>query len=307
MDAKNKRNFILLGHAQSGKTSLTESLLYFCKATNRKGSIAEGTTVSDYSHDEIERKSSINSSLSFCDYKGLRLQIIDAPGYADFFGEVISGIRGVDSAIIVVDATAGVEVGTENVWQILEENNLPCMIFINKIDKEGVDVNKVLQDIRGALSKKATIIDSLDQPDVVEAIAESDDKLLEKYLEGTKLSGDELKSGLTQAVIKRKIFPVFLGSAFNDKGISELLEGIIQYLPSPIQRNKIAGKNPANPEQQKEIEPSEQADFCAFVFKRISDPYVGQLSLFSVFSGTLLSNTGLYNVNKEITAKAMAK
>ena len=108
MDSKNKRNFILLGHAQSGKTSLCESMLYFCKATNRKGTVPDGTTVSDYSFDEIDRKSSINCSLLYCDYKDTRIQIIDAPGYADFFGDVISGIRAVDSAVIVVDAASGV-------------------------------------------------------------------------------------------------------------------------------------------------------------------------------------------------------
>src|SRR4030042_877113 len=154
MDAKNKRNFILLCHAQSGKTTVAESMLYFCKATPRKGTVAEGTTVSDYSFDEIERKSSISSSLLYCDYKDTRIQMIDAPGYADFFGEVISGIRGVDSAVIVVDATAGVEVGTERAWQLLEESNLPCIIFINKLDKEGVDVNKTLLDIKNRLYKK---------------------------------------------------------------------------------------------------------------------------------------------------------
>ena len=136
MNAQNKRNFIVLGHAQSGKTSLSESLAYFCKATARKGTIADGTTVSDYNFDEIERKNSINSSLLYCDYKGHRIQIIDAPGYADFFGEIISGVRAVDSAIIVVDATTGVEVGTERAWQLLEELQIPCLIFINKLDKE---------------------------------------------------------------------------------------------------------------------------------------------------------------------------
>ncbi len=300
MDAKNKRNFILLGHAQCGKTSLTESILYFCKATNRKGTVADGTTVSDYSHDEIERKSSINSGFAFCDYKGTRLQIIDAPGYADFFGEVLSGIRAVDGAIVVVDVTSGVEVGTENVWQILEEFNLPCLIFINKIDKEGVDVNKALQDIKNALSKKAVIIDSRDDPDLIEAIAESDDKLLEKYLEGTKLTPDEIKAGLTQAVIKRKIFPVFAGSASTDKGIAELLDAVQQYLPSPLEREKIIASNPLKPEEKKEILPSQEGGFVAFVFKSISDPYVGQLSLLRVFAGKLLSNTSFYNVNKQV-------
>ncbi|MBM3250587.1 MAG: GTP-binding protein, partial [Candidatus Omnitrophica bacterium] len=205
MEARLKRNLILLGHAQSGKTTLAESLLYFCKATTRKGTTADGTTVSDYSFDEIERKSSINLSLLFCDYKGQRIQMVDAPGYADFFGEAISGVRAVDAGVIVVDASSGVEVGTERAWQILEENNLPCIIFINKIDKPDTDVNKVLQDIKEQLSKKAAFINALDAPDLVEAIAESDDALLEKYLEGKAISPEEVKSGLTQAVIKRKV------------------------------------------------------------------------------------------------------
>ena len=121
MDINNKRNFILLGHAQSGKTSLSEALLYSYKATTRKGTVAEGNTVSDYSADEIERKSSVNSSVLYCDYKGNRIQFIDTPGYADFFGEIISGVRAVYSAVIVVDAASGVEVGTERAWQICEE------------------------------------------------------------------------------------------------------------------------------------------------------------------------------------------
>ena len=298
MDIKNKRSIILLGHAQSGKTTLSEALLYFCKATNRKGTIADGTTISDYNFDEIERKNSISSSLLYCDYKDMRLQMIDTPGYADFFGEVISGIRAVDSAVVVIDATAGVEVGTERAWQLLEESNLPCLIFINKIDKEDADVDKTLLDIKNRLSKKAAIIESLDASDLVEAIAESDDKLLEKYLEGAKLSPEELTSGLAQAVIKRKVFPVLAGSALNDKGLPQILDAIVQYLPNPLERPKIEASSPLKTEEKKEIIFRQDGPFVAFVFKSISDPYVGQLSLLRVFSGTLLSNTGFYNVNK---------
>jgi len=300
MDAKNKRNFILLGHAQSGKTTLAENLLYFCKATTRKGKIEDGTTVSDYSFDEIERRNSINLSLLYCEYKGVRIQIIDTPGYADFFAEAISGIRAVDSAIIVVDATSGIEVGTERAWQILEEANLACIIFINKLDKADTDIQKVLSDIKTMLSKKAALIESLDSPDLVEAIAESDDKLLEKYLEGAKLSAEELASGLTQAVIKRKVFPVLSGSALTDKGIPELLEAIVKFLPSPIERAKVEAHDPAKPDTIKEVQLSQDSAFSAFVFKNISDPYVGQLTLLRVFSGTLASNTGFYNVNKKV-------
>jgi len=300
MDAKNKRNFILLGHAQSGKTTLAESLLYFCKATNRKGKVEDGTTVSDYSFDEVERKNSINSSFLFCDYQNFRIQIVDAPGYADFFGEVISGLRAVDGAIIVVDAASGVQVGTERSWEALEQAGLPCMIFINKMDKEGSDVNKALADIKSRLSKNCVIIESLEDPLLMEAIAESDDRLLEKYLSVLRLSIDEIKAGLAEAVHKRKLFPVVAGSGLTDKGIKDLLDDIMQYLPSPMERVPILAADPAKPEEKKEILLSAEAPFSAFVFKNISDPYVGQLSLLRVFSGKLASNTGFYNVGKRL-------
>lgn len=299
MEPKDKRNFILLGHAQSGKTTLSESLLYFCKATTRKGAVSDGTSVSDYSFDEIERKSSINAGFLYCDYKESRFQIVDAPGYADFLGEVISGMRAVDSAVIVVDASAGVEVGTERAWQLLEESSLPRIIFINKIDKEGVDIEKVLSDIQERLSKRAVVITSPDAPNIVEIIAESDDKLLEKYLEGSQLQGEELARGLRQAVIKRNIFPVVSGSSLNDKGIGELLNAIIAYLPSPLERPKIEACDPLKPENKKEVGFKADGPFMAFVFKSISDPYVGQLTCLRIFSGALAANAGFYNANKK--------
>jgi elongation factor G len=299
MDAKLKRNFILLGHAQSGKTTLSESIIFFCHATTRKGRIEDGTTVSDYSFDEIERKNSINLSLTFCEHKGVRIQIVDTPGYADFFGEAISGVRAVDSAVIVVDAISGVEVGTERAWGIAEESELPCIIFINKLDKPDTDAQKVLSDIKSRLSKKAALINTLEDPDLVEAIAESDDKLLEIYLEGVKLSPEELSLGLAQAVIKRKVFPVLTGSALTDKGIAELLDAIIKFLPCPLERARIEAVDPLKPENTKEVAFKEDTLFSAFVFKNISDPYVGQLTLLRVFSGSLLSNTAFLNVNKK--------
>lgn len=300
MDPKNKRNFILLGHAQSGKTSLAESLLYFCKATSRKGSVPDGTTVSDYSFDEIERKSSINLSLLFCDYKGNRIQIVDAPGYADFYGEVIQGIRAVDAAVLVVDVSSGVEVGADRAWQILEENDLPCVIFISKTDREGSDVPKALEDIRNTLSKKAFFIDNADNPELIEAVAESDDKLLEKFLESGSLSAEEVRSALTQAVIKRKIFPVVAGSAQADKGLPELLDAVVKYFPDPQSRSMVEAADPAKPDVKKAVVLAAEAPFSAFVFKNISDPYVGQLTLLRVFSGSIASNTGFYNVNKKV-------
>jgi len=299
MDVQSKRNFILLGHAQSGKTTLAEAILFSCKATTRKGSVAEGNSVSDYSFDEIEKKSSINAGLLFCDYKNTRIQIIDAPGYADFFGEVISSLRAVDGGIIVVDATAGVEVGTERSWQFLEESGLPCIIFINKADKVDVDVAKVLSDIKESLSKKAVVITAMDSPELVEAVAESDDVLLSKFLEGTALTAEEVAGGLRKAVIERKVFPVLSGSGLAEKGIPELLDAVIRYLPSPLERLKIEVTTPANPQEKKELCFGQDGALAAFVFKNISDPYVGQLTLLRVFSGSLPSNTSFYNVNKK--------
>ncbi len=300
MDVKNKRNFILLGHAQSGKTSLAEALLYFTKTTARRGTVAEGTTVTDYAFDEIERKSSINTGLVFWEYKGVRFQALDAPGYADFYGEVIAGIRAVDGAVIVVDSTAGVEVGTERAWQIAEEHNLPCIFFLNKIDKEGADVAKAISDIRERFSKKATQINSLEDPALIEAVAESDDKLLEKYLEGTKLTTEEVRTGLHQAVDKRGVFPILSGSALADKGLGELLDVVITYFPDPDERPAVMVSSPQAPDQKKELGLKQDAPFAAFVFKNISDPYVGQLTLLRVFSGQLASNTAFYNVNKQV-------
>lgn len=300
MDVKNKRNFILLGHAQSGKTTLAESMLYYCKATTRKGTIADGTTVSDYSFDEIEKKNSINASLLYCDYQGVRLQMIDVPGYADFFGEVLSGISAVDNAILVVEAMSGVEVGTEKAWELLEERALPRIIFVNKIDKEGADFKKVFSDIQARLSKKAVLIEPRDNPDLIELVAESDDKLLEKYLSEGTLSAAEVEMGLPQAVAKCNLFPVISGSALLDQGAETLLNTVKQYLTNPSSRQTLQADNPLNPAEKKTLALQETAPFSAFIFKSIFDPYVGQLSLVRIFSGTLTANTEFYNVNRKI-------
>jgi len=292
---QNKRSIILLGHAQSGKTSLSECLLFRCGAATRKGSITEGNTVSDYSWDEIERKNSINASLLFCDYQNLRIQIVDVPGYADFFGEVIAGIRAVDNAILVIDSTSGVEVGTEKAWALLEELKLPRIIFVNKTDKEGVDVNKVIADIKSALSKKAVLLSSPNSEELVELVAETDDKLLEKYLSDGKLDPEEVAVGLRRAVVQAKVFPIISGSAIADAGIDDLLKSINDYLASPEERSLL--------EVEGEIKFSVDAPFTAFVFKSIFDPYVGQLSLLRVFSGKLPASSSFYNVTQKVSER----
>ncbi|MDD5347166.1 MAG: elongation factor G [Candidatus Omnitrophica bacterium] len=296
MDVKNKRSIVFLGHAQCGKTSLAESMLFRCKATSRKGTTQEGNTVSDYNWDEIERKSSINAGFLFCDYADTRIQIIDAPGFADFHAEVLGALRAADSAIVVVDAHAGVEVGTEKHWDSLEDAGIPRLIFVNKMDKADVDKEKIIADIQSSLSRSAVVLDSSALEKLMEQVAESDDALLEKYLSAGKLTLEEISSGLHKAVAAAKVFPILFGSAAADSGIDELLKAIKDFLPPPDERPNMRV-------QEGEVKPEEQAPFSGFVFKSIFDPYVGQLSLVRVFSGKLVANTTFYNVTQKTTER----
>ncbi len=294
-----KRNFILVGHAQVGKTTFAESILHICGMTSRKGSVSDGTTVSDYSADEIERKHSINASFLFANYKENRIQIIDSPGYADFIGETIASLRAVDAALIMVDAVSSVEVGTEKSWGFLEEVGLPCFFFINKADKPDADADSVLKDIQEHFSKAAVFINDLNAPSLIDIVAESDDKLLEKYLEGATLTEDEIRTALRNAVLARKIFPVFAGSALEDKGVKEFLEAVLNYFPDPLERPKIKAVDLLT-NSEKEISSSENEPLAGFVFKSIVDPFVGQLTLARIFSGKLVANTGFYNTTKGV-------
>jgi len=292
MDTKNKRSIILLGHAQSGKTTVSEALLYKCGATSRKATTAEGNTVSDYNWDEIERKSSINASFMFCDYQNTRIQLVDAPGFSDFLAEVLGSLRAVDNAIVVIDGSAGVEVGTEKHWELLEEMGLPRLIFVNKTDKEGIDKDKIVEDIQKSLSKNAVVLNSSALEELMESVAESDDALLEKYLSAGKLSLEEISSGLHKAVASAKVFPIIFGSAANDSGIEDLLKAIKEYLAAPDEKPNAHVK-------EGEFKASDSAPFSGFVFKSIFDPYVGQLSLIRVFSGKLSANTTFYNITQK--------
>lgn len=299
MDAKLKRNFILLGHASSGKTTLAESILFLCQATVRKGDVASGTTVSDYNPDEIERKISINLSLLFCNYQGTRFQIVDTPGYADFIGEVISGLRAVDGAVVVVDASSGIELGTERAWELLDGENIPRLIFINKLDKENTSEEKIILELKARFSNKCLPLKAINSQEVIEAAAEIDDVLLERYLEGKELSSEEVKGALHKGVLSGKIFPIVSGSALADKGVGELLDAIIDFLPSPLEHPPILVAR-ADSKEEKELIFGEAQSFSAFVFKTVSDPYIGQLTLLRVFSGRLAANNAVYNATANI-------
>ncbi len=326
---KDIRNIALISHAGSGKTTLAEAILYSAGMTSRFGKVDDGTTVSDYSNDEKERKVSINSSVLSFDYKGKHINMIDTPGYADFIGQVLGCIPAVDSAIVLVDAVEGVEVGTERVWGIANENRLSRLVFINKMNKENIDFNKTVENIKERLGKGCVlvtmpvgsgsgfkgVVNLMDKANInaagaeketaarlrdafIEVIAENNDELLEKYLDGKELTPEEIANGFKKGVLSGEIFPVFCGASVLDIGVKEILSAITDILPSPDQRPARVVKD-AKTNEDKELKSDPAAPFTAHVFKSISDPYVGQLTIFRIFSGALKSDTNFYNATKQ--------
>lgn len=309
-----KMTFLLCGHAQSGKTSLAEVILFKCGAASRLGKVDNETSISDYEEDEKDRKSSINLSVLNAKYKENFLQFVDTPGYLDFIGETIAGARVVDFAVIVVDAVEGVSVGTEKAWDILRKENRPCLFFINKLDKENADYEKVLKDIKQNLTKKAVSLCIVEKTaatsilknknknvslynEIVETVAESDDVLLEKYLETGSLEEGEFSGALKKAIINSQIFPVIGGAAIEETGIDFLLDLIIEIMPLVGESLPHRVKDKTGREVM--IEPKIDDPFCAQVFKTVVDPFVGQLTIFRVFSGRLDSNTEFFNAAKK--------
>jgi len=317
-DTSKKRTFFIAGHAQSGKTSLSEAILHKCNAVTRLGSVEAGTSVSDYEDDEKERKSSINLSILSASHKGNTLQFVDTPGYLDFIGEVVMASRAADFALIVVDAVEGVGIGTEKAWDIVRRENLPCVFFINKLDKDNTSYESTLNEIKQNLTKKAAgmmIVEGASFSNIlkakeknqslynqiVEAVAESDDALCEKYLESGGLNEAEVNIALKKAILNSQFFPVFGGVALKEDGVDSLLDFITEVMPSVAESLPRQARDKAG--GQVAIAPDENDQFCAQVFKTIIDPFVGQLTIFRVFSGRLSSNSEFYNATKEAKEK----
>lgn len=331
---ENIRNFVLLSHNGAGKTSLSEAILFNAGATTRLGKVADGTTASDYDPIEVKRQISINLSVLPCAWQKKKLNIIDTPGYSDFVAEVKAGIRVSEGAIITVCAASGVEVGTEQTWAYSEEAKLSRLIFVNKMDRENADFARTVAALQakfgakcvpvqvpiGSQSTFSGIVDLLtlksytgseakagDVPasvqsqvtqfreKLVEAAAEVDDSLVEKYLGGTELTLEELTSALKKGVASGKIVPILAGSALKNIGIGLLLDAINNYLPSPAGREVTTigedGKTATLP-------PSPDGPLAALVFKTTADPYVGKLTYFRVYSGVFASNSQVWNANR---------
>jgi len=329
---ENIRNLVLLSHCGAGKTALSEAMLFTAGAITRLGKVDDGTTTSDYDPGEIKRKISLNLTTLPFQWKEAKLNLIDTPGYSDFVGEVKAAMRVSEGAIIVICAASGVEVGTEQMWGYSEEANLPRLIFINKMERENADFYRTVDELRskfgikclplqlpiGAQNDFQGIVDLLTMrgyigfpvkegeipssvrtkadsfhEKLVEAVAEVDDRLIEKYLNGEELSLEELNHGLHQAVATGRIVPILVGSAIQNIGISSLLDAIYSYLPSPKEQDVvIAG------DSGQTINPSEDAPLSALVFKTSADPYVGKLTYFRVYTGTINSNSQVWNATQ---------
>ena len=321
------RNVVMLSHGGAGKTSVCEALLYDTKVTNRLGNVEDGTTVSDYEPEEVGRGSSIQTSLIPCTWNGHKLNILDTPGYDDFMGEVISALRVADGAVILVATSSGVEVGTERSWNRCEQTQMPRMFLVNKMDRENADFQRSLDDIQSHFGRRCVpfqipvgseqsfsgVVDLLTPPDqvpdevaegvrdarerLIEAIAETDDDLVAKYLEGEELSQDEITLGAKKAILSGEIVPVLVGSATMNLGMEELMDAVVEYMPSPEEGKRAQATVPSDGNVE-EIEPDPKAPLAAFVFKTTADPFVGKLSLFRVYRGTLRSNSEVWNEAK---------
>lgn len=339
------RNIALLSHGGAGKTTLVEAMLYTAGMISKMGSVEQGNTVSDFHQIEIERKSSVNISIMHIMHDDNKINILDTPGYTDFIGELISATRVVEAGIIVVSAQASVEVGTQKAWDYLEEK--PRIVFINKMDRENADFNKVLSDLKdyfgdaivpftlpiGAADTFIGVVDLLtktayqyekggkgkgkkvDVPaeiaddveklhtTLVERAAESDEKLMEKYFEEGTLSADEIAKGLLDGIMSGEIVPVYTGSAALNMGIDLLIDAIIKFVPSPALAGPVKGAEKVGGELTLERKPSPDEPFSALVFKLITEPHVGDLTYFRIYSGRVKPGDDVLNPNVQTTER----
>jgi elongation factor G len=331
------RNIALVSHGGAGKTMLAEAFLHVTGATTRLGKVEDGTTISDYDDEEHRRKISIYTSVIPVEHRDHKINVLDAPGYTDFVGEMVSALSVADGAVILVDAVAGIEVGTELAWRYADQFNLPRFIVVNKMDRDNADFEKVyaqidefvkmhgkraiqvhlpigekhefkgVVDIIGMKSYlgdgkttaeiPAELKEAADKAhfDLVEAAAEGEDELMEKYLENGSLSDEEMVRGLEDVIYAGSFVPVFCAAGAHQIGAVALLNDIIDLLPSPIHAVKRIAQGKDGDE---ELKPSDQSPLAAYVWKTTADPFVGRMTYFRVLSGSIQADAHVWNQNK---------
>jgi len=334
--AEKIRNVALIGHGGSGKTSLVEALLHVAGATTRVGRIEDGNTVSDFDEEEVRRRISLYTSVIPVEYQDHKINFLDTPGFPDFVGEVKSALHVADAAIVLVDSVAGVEVGTELTWQYCDEYKLPRFVLIAKMDRENANFQQALASAQGLTTAKLVpvqlpwgerqnfkgVIDLLamkarpgagketaeiptenkaavDEARValVEAAAEGEDALLEKYLGGQELTAEEVARGFHKAVLAGSFVPVFVAAATAGNGLEPILQAVLQLFPSAAEAAPRAAQGKSGEEM---LPASDSGPLAAFVWKTTADPFVGRMSYFRVCSGVLRSDTRVWNSKKNV-------
>jgi len=293
------RNVVLLGHGSCGKTTFLEAALLATGVVNRLGRVEDGNTVSDYDKMEIEKGYSISASIVPVEYNKVKINFIDTPGFFDFVGEVNSAMRGVEAAIILVDASAGIQVGTEKAWNSCKQFDMPKFFLISKTDKENVNVDQVISDLK---DKFGTSVVTLDDRDALnEAIAETDEELLDKFFGGEEFTEEEFSKGLLAGIASGGIVPVLTSSSMKGEGIKEMLDAIIKYVPKATDKEAYAGIDGSDKEVLRKCD--ESAPTSLFVFKTIADPFLGKISLAKVISGKVTPGQEIYNTRAEKSEK----
>ena len=329
------RNIALVSHGGAGKTMMAEAFLHFSGATTRLGKVEDGSTVSDHDEEEIRRKISIYTSVIPVEFRDHKINILDAPGYTDFVGEVISTLSVADGAVVLVDSVAGMEVGTEIAWRYADDFKLPRFVVINRLDRENANFTKSLasveefsetrlikvqlpvgekHDFKGVIdliTMKAYMGDDKTASDIpaelqasadeahfalVEAAAEGEDSLLEKYLEAGKLTDEELLRGLKQVVLSGDFIPVFCAAGGHEIGSGPMLNAFVDLMPSPADSPTRVAQGKDGEEQ---LSASDSGPLAAYVWKTTADPFVGKMTYFRIFSGSIQADARVWNQNKE--------
>ncbi len=341
------RNVAVVGHGACGKTTLVDALAFVAGSSKRHGSVKDGTALTDYTPDEIERQYSISLGLAHAEWKDTKINLIDTPGYADFLGDAVAGLYAADAALVVVNGNSGVEVGTEQAWQYAEQRNLARLCFVSMMDKEHADFEKVYQEIKQHLSPKVLpiqlpigsgpqfrgIIDLITgkcqvhqlgtktgeydeaevpadlkdrferyQKELVEAVAATDDELLERYLGEEDLSPEELTRALGVGVSRGEIFPLLCGAAELTYGMRALLDALVHLVPSSVQRGPVQAELWGDPKPIS-LDCRDDAPIAAQVFKTVSEPHVGDVSFFRIYSGKIANGAEVYNAPRGIEEK----
>jgi elongation factor G len=338
------RNVAFVAHGGAGKTTLAEAVLFLGGSVSRMGRVDDGSSALDYAENEKRREISINLGIAYANWNGTKINVLDCPGYADFYGDVKAGLRVADSAVVVMAAPSGVEVGTELVWQFLDQMNLPRAICVNKMDKEHADYRKCLADLSDMLGartapvtipigaadgfkgivdlveEKAYIYDGpgkfkkedvpADMADevselrtqLIEAAAESDEELMEKFFGDEALSADEIRRGLREGVAAATIVPVVATAADSGVGVESLMEVLVGVMPSPADTGEVVGTKPRSEDEEKRPTTAD-APLAALVFKTVAEQHVGELSFFRVYSGKVSSGNDVLNTAKDETER----